>query len=350
MRRRWWSTPRDTLSRSLARRGMPTTFFRFVYRTSLGSQVWISLLAVVVFVLETAPHEMPRRILNAAILHHDVGLVVTLAIAYAGIVACEGLLKLLMNVYGGWIGERAVRALRLAASKVVAGIPAGEQDASVRGVEISMILSEPEPIGTFAGVVTAEFVLHTGILLSVFGYMFFINSALALVCLLVFAPQLVFVPLMQAAINRRVRLRIGVLRQASVGALLVDGRAAGRAQMARFADIFELNLGILKLRFSMKFLMNLTHNFGRVMVLCVGGWYIVHGRADVGTVVAFVSGLGNLRDPWSDLVNWYQEAMLTGTKYRVFTGAMNKFATYRFSSSRADALPATPGAEVTSRA
>jgi hypothetical protein len=57
-----------------------------------------------------------------------------------------------------------------------------------------------------------------------------------------------------------------------------------------------------------------------------------------------------LRDPWSDLVNWYQEAMLTGTKYRVFTGAMNKFATYRFSSSRADALPATPGAEVTSRA
>jgi ABC-type bacteriocin/lantibiotic exporter with double-glycine peptidase domain len=245
MRRRWWSTPRDTLSRSLARRGMPTTFFRFVYRTSLGSQVWISLLAVVVFVLETAPLEMQRRILNAAILHHDVGLVVTLAIAYAGIVACEGLLKLLMNVYGGWIGERAVRALRLAASKVVAGIPAGEQDASVRGVEISMILSEPEPIGTFAGVVTAEFVLHTGILLSVFGYMFFINSALALVCLLVFAPQLVFVPLMQAAINRRVRLRIGVLRQASVGALLVDGRAAGRAQMARFADFFALKLGIL---------------------------------------------------------------------------------------------------------
>lgn len=350
MERRWWSTPRDTLSTSLARRGMPPTFLRFVYRTSLGSQAWISLLAVIVFVLDTAPLEMQRRILNAAMLDRDVGLVVALAVAYAGIVVCEGLLKLLMNVYGGWIGERAVRALRLAASKVVAGIPAQEQDAGIRGVEISMILSEPEPIGTFAGVVVAELVLHAGILVSVFGYMFFIDPALALVCLLVFAPQLVFVPLMQAAINRRVRLRIGVLRQASVGALLVDGRAAGRPQMARFADIFELNLGILKLRFSMKFLMNLTHNLGRVVVLCVGGWYIVRGRSDVGTVVAFVSGLGKLRDPWSDLVNWYQEAMLTSTKYGVFTAAMNRFATRRSSSLRAGALPATPGAEITSRA
>ena len=347
MDRRWWSTPRDTLSSALARRGMPPTFFRFVYRTSLVSQVWISLLAVVVFVLQTAPLEMQRRILNAAILHHDVGLVFALGAAYAGIVVCEGLLKLLMNVYGGWIGEKAVRALRLAASKVVAAIPAREQDAGVRGVEISMILSEPEPIGTFAGVAVAEFVLHAGVLISVFGYMFFMDPPLALVCLLVFAPQMVFVPLMQAAINRRVRLRISVLRQASVGALLVDGRAAGRTQMARFADIFELNLGILKLRFSMKFLMNLTHNFGRVMVLCVGGWYIVQGRSDVGTVVAFVSGLGNLRDPWSDLVNWYQETMLTSTKYRVFAAAMDKFARHRARPLRADVIRDT---EVTSHA
>jgi len=346
MERRWWRTPRDILSSSLARSGMPSTFFHFVYRTSLGSQVWIALLAVLVFVLETAPLEMQRRILNAAILHHDVGLVVTLAIAYAGIVGCQGLLKLLMNVYGGWIGERAVRALRLAASKVVAAIPAREQDADVRGIQISMILSEPEPIGTFTGVVVAEFVLHAGILMSVFGYMFFMDPALAFVCLLVFAPQVVFVPLMQAAINRRVRLRIGVLRQASVGALLVDGRTAGRAQMARFADIFELNLGILKLRFSMKFLMNLTQNFGRVIVLCVGGWYIVRGRSDVGTVVAFVSGLGNLRDPWSDLVNWYQEVTLTSTRYRVFTAAMNKFASRRASPLRADEFPAAPGTEI----
>lgn len=35
-------------------------------------------------------------------------------------------------------------------------------------------------------------------------------------CLVIFSPQFVFVPLMQAAINRRVQSRITVLRQASV--------------------------------------------------------------------------------------------------------------------------------------
>jgi ABC-type bacteriocin/lantibiotic exporter with double-glycine peptidase domain len=61
-------------------------------------------------------------------------------------------------------------------------------------------------------------------------------------------------------------------------------------------------------------------------VLCVGGWYVIRGESDVGTVVAFVSGLGNIRDPWSDLVNWYQDMMLTSAKYRTFVAAMERFA------------------------
>jgi hypothetical protein len=88
--RRWWRVPRDTMSTSLVRRELPPTFFGFVYRTSFGSQISISLLAIVVFVLETAPLEMQRRILNAALRDHDIGIVVTLAAAYAGIVTCEG--------------------------------------------------------------------------------------------------------------------------------------------------------------------------------------------------------------------------------------------------------------------
>lgn len=347
MKRPWWRAPRDTMSYSLARSGMPARFFGFVFRTSAWHQLWISLLAVAVFVLNTAPLEMQRRILNAAIHDHNAGLVVVLAIAYAGIIAFEGLLKLLMNVYGGWIGERAVRLLRLAASKVVDAIPAHKKNPTIRGVEISMILAEPEPIGTFAGMAVSELVLQVGIIVSVFGYMFFMQPSLAIVCLLVFAPQVAFVPLMQAAINRRVRSRIGVLRQASVGALMPSARATTRAQNARFAGIFELNLGIVKLRYSMKFLMNFTQNIGRVLVLCVGGWYIIRGQSDVGTVVAFVSGLGNLRDPWSDLVNWYQETMLTSTKYRVFTAAMHKF---RHASSPSVPTDIPSGASLTRRA
>jgi ABC-type bacteriocin/lantibiotic exporter with double-glycine peptidase domain len=94
----------------------------------------------------------------------------------------------------------------------------------------------------------------------------------------------------------------------------------------RFAEVFQLNLGIVKLRYSMKFLMNVTHNVGRVVVLGVGGWYVINGQAEVGMIVAFISGLNNVRDPWGDLVNWYQDMMVTRAKYRVFAAVMEKFS------------------------
>lgn len=306
---------------------MPPAFFGFLRRVSAWSQFRIALLAILLFVLNTAPLEMQRRILNAATLDRDVALVALLAAAYAAIVLLEGFLKLTMNVYGGWISEKAVRVLRLAASALVESLPQ-RPSAGVRGVEIAMILSEPEAIGGFVGIAISELVLQTGILLSVFGYMFFVQPLLAFVCLGIFAPQLVFVPLMQRTINRRVQARIMMLRQVSVGVLQAGTLEAEKAlrQKERFAEIFEVNLGILKLKFSMKFLMNLTHNLGKVIVLYIGGWYVIRGETDVGTVVAFVSGLSNVRDPWGDLVNWYQDMTLTSAKYRTFVAAMRRFA------------------------
>ena len=75
-----------------------------------------------------------------------------------------------------------------------------------------------------------------------FGYKFYVQPRLALVCLLLFSPQLAFVPLIQWAINRRAKARIGVLRQASVGVLAAGNAAGEKAQRDRFAEIFELDL------------------------------------------------------------------------------------------------------------
>jgi ABC-type bacteriocin/lantibiotic exporter with double-glycine peptidase domain len=328
--RSWWAPPADHLSRSLAQHGMPATLFGFVRRVSGWSQLRVSCLSIVVFVLLTAPLEMQRRILNAAVLDGDPGLVIVLALVYASIVLTEGLVKLLMNVYRGWIGEKAVRVLRLAASALVDSMPELRTRTGVQGVEISLILPEPEPIGGFVGVVTSELVLQAGTLLSAFAYMFYMQPVLAFTCLAIFSPQVVFVPLMQAAINRRVQSRIKVLRRASVD-VLASGTGEAEVervlrQELRFAEIFSLNLGVVKLRYSMHFLMNLTHNFAKVIVLGAGGWYVINGETDVGTVVAFVSGLNNVHDPWSGLVSWYEDMMVTRARYRTFADAMEQFA------------------------
>ena len=155
----------------------------------------------------------------------------------------------------------------------------------------------------------------------------YIQPLMAVVSLAVFSPQFVFVPLMQRAINRRVQSRIAILRKASVGVLQgATGDVEKTLQQEmRFAEIFQLNLGIFKLKYSMKFLMNLTQNFGKVIMLGVGGWYVINGETEVGTVIAFIVGLRNITDPWSDLVNWYQDMMVNSAKYRIFVAAIEKF-------------------------
>src|SRR5205814_8851375 len=96
------------------------------------------------------------------------------------------------------------------------------------GVKISVAVAEVDPVGGFIGLSVSEPLLHGGILLSVFGYMLFLQPMMALACLGVFVPQIVFVPLMQRTINRRTKSRIKVLREVSIG--LVDGSSGDTSE------------------------------------------------------------------------------------------------------------------------
>ncbi|WP_375459253.1 hypothetical protein [uncultured Enterovirga sp.] len=179
-----------------------------------------------------------------------------------------------------------------------------------------MIISESEPVGSFMGEAISEPLLQAGIMLSVSGYLVVLQPFMSLVIAAVFIPQLVFVPLMQRAITVRAEARIAALRSAS-GALVGegDGDDRRRQQDSRFEDVFVLNLGVYRLKYSMNFLMNLCHQLGIAGILGIGGWFVVSGETQVGTVVAFISGLATVKDPWDDLTNWYQTMMITRARY-----------------------------------
>jgi hypothetical protein len=53
----------------------------------------------------------------------------------------------------------------------------------------------------------------------------------------------------------------------------------------------------------------------------VGGWLVVAGRVEVGTVVAMVAGFGKLNDLWGDLVLGRRVLGRT-RKYRLFADAL----------------------------
>ncbi|MGO8279718.1 ABC transporter ATP-binding protein, partial [Rhizobium ruizarguesonis] len=67
------------------------------------------------------------------------------------------------------------------------------------------------------------------------------------------------------------------------------------------------------------FLMNLMTQVGYVGIFALGCYYVVTGKTEIGTVVAFISGLSNITDPWGELVDWYRDLKVTQVKYALST-------------------------------
>jgi ABC-type bacteriocin/lantibiotic exporter with double-glycine peptidase domain len=74
----------------------------------------------------------------------------------------------------------------------------------------------------------------------------------------------------------------------------------------------------------MNFLMNLLYHLGIIGILAVGGWLVLQGKTEVGTIVAFISGLNRMNDPWGDLVDFFRNLTNTGLKYRMIAVEFDK--------------------------
>ena len=306
---------------------MPRNIYRYVLETSALHQLFLVLLTVAVFLLEVVPLELQRRIVDDLVKHRNFWLVIVLCAVYIGTVLVQGGTKLVMNVYRSWVGERATRDLRRRVHILVSSHSAVSSTLEAEGIQASMIVAEVEAIGGFVGESASEPLLQGGILCSVLAYMIHVDLWMAGTAFALFVPQLVFVPLMQGAMNRRTRARVQIIRQLSVSVVegtSSDDSARDRIDTERIQHVFELNMGIFRFKFSMNFLMNLSTQLQIVGALIVGGWAVYADQLELGGVVAFISGIGRITDPWGDLVNYFREVNITQVKYGLVRDAINQ--------------------------
>ena len=305
---------------------VPASLYALVLRISGGDQVWLCVMSGLIAVLNTVPIEIQRRVVDRSLKDGSFRSLTMFVALYAAAVLAQGLLKLLFNIYRSWISEHAIRSLRSVINRredLKAGQPAS--DAEDQGTQISMVIAESEPIGAFAGESISEPLLQGGIMISVVVYLVVLQPAMSIVIAAVYLPQFVFVPLMQHAVTVRAEARIAMLRSAS--AALVgedDGEGRRGEQDARFERVFSLNMGVYTFKYSMNFLTNLCHQLGIAGILGIGGWFVVNGHTQVGTVVAFISGLATIKDPWDDLTTWFQTMMVTRARYALLRDALSR--------------------------
>ena len=318
---------------------LPGSVFRYVLATSGGHQLLLLALTVSVFLIEVVPLELQRRIVDNLVKDRPYDRVILLCAVYAGVVLVQGGTKLGLNVYRGWVGERATRELRHRIHSVIEAPLTSSPAAEAQGIAVSMIVAEVEPIGGFVGESVSEPLLQGGILASVLAYLIHIDPWMALGAFALFIPQFFFVPLMQAAVNRRAGARIRILRQLGIG-VIDQTNGHFRADDQRIDRVFSLDMGIFRLKFTMNFLMNLCSHLQIVSALLIGGWWVHTDRLEIGGVVAFISGISRLNDPWGDLVNYFRDLTVTQVKYRLLASAVNELAEQQPDLAQITAHPA----------
>jgi ABC-type bacteriocin/lantibiotic exporter with double-glycine peptidase domain len=302
---------------------LPDGLFHYIAATSLIHQLPLVALTVAVFLLEVVPLELQRRVVNHVVKDRRYSGVILLCVAYAGAVLVQGSTKLGLNVYRAWVGERAKRDLR---RRICVAAEEGPNIAQARGTAVSMVVAEVEPVGNFVGGSVSEPLLQTGILATVISYIVHIDVWMGAAAFALFVPQMVFVPLMQHAMNRRTGAQVWLLRQIGAGVIARNsqGGVIDPTEGARIDRVFRINMQIFEFKFTMNFLMNLCSHAQIITALLLGSWWVLEGNLEIGGVVAFISGIGRLNDPWGDLVNYFRDFSLNEVKFKLLAGATNR--------------------------
>lgn len=304
-------------------KALPRSFVRFIFAATGWHQLAVSAISIAVFLLNAAPIETQRRIIDAAVKGGSASTVLSLIIAQCVIIVAFGLSKLLMNIYRAWLGECATRALRVLVEGRIEQAEA-TQDHSASGTGLAIIYAEADDVGSFVGSSISAPIVELGFLVSVFAYLAALDGRLMLLSVVVLSPQFVFVPLMQRAINQRVKRRTQVLRQFGDDMLKALPSIGNSRNVERLNEVFALDMGVLQLKFSLKFLMNFTYSAGSILVLGIGSLLVIRGETEIATVITFLSAIGKVVDPWNDVVDWARSFAVATVKYELIRKGSEK--------------------------
>lgn len=309
---------------------MPRSLYAFIWRTTRRQQVWLVLLTLIVAPMSMVPLELQRRIVDDAIAGGNPRYMLLLCGAYLVVLLVQGGLKYLLNVYRGRLVEDVALKLRSRIFNALVDEPLKRQEhlAGIdKGAVVSMNSSEVEEVAGFVGDSISFPLLQAGTAFGTLGYLFWVQPEIAAFAVALFVPQLIIVPMGQRRINRWAAIHARLLRKlggtivsSETGILTVTHLERRFAKLLRGA--LTTRVLIYRVKFFLTFLGNFIDALGPLIVLSVGGWLVLTGKAEVGTLVVFISGFQKVADPWDQLLTFYRTTSNARTKYHLITDTL----------------------------
>jgi ABC-type multidrug transport system fused ATPase/permease subunit len=290
--------------------------YGLIWRITSRQQLLLIALAIIVAALAAAPLRFQQLVINSLVEGGDIYRVAGLCAGLLGVTLLSAALKFALSFRMSILGESIVLRLRdRLYANYVTDVTTGAPDTPKRGTLVTMLTAETESVGAFAGSAIAAPLMQLGTLISVIAFIFASQPRLGVLALGVVLPQAVIVLAIQSRINRRVRERVQALRDASDRISDSDLKRVEDAVVTDFRDAFDTRRRIFFLKLSSKFVLSTISVTGAVGVLLLGGWLVLNGRTDVGTVVASLTGLTRLERPWRELVSFFRSASTVRVQY-----------------------------------
>jgi len=329
---------------------MEKSVFSWIIRHSKQQQIVLVLMAFINMPFTMLGYRLQETIINEAIqgiIKTDKGAVdmefpvalfgfgpsvdqitylfVLSGLFLANILLLQGI-KYALNVFRGVTAERMLRRLRFSLVQRVLRFPKRTFNKVSQGELISMIIAEVEPLGGFVGESFSLPVMQGGIMLMSLGYMLYANWVMAAAAVALYPLQFYLIPKLQKRVNMLGKERVKRARKLSekigetvAGVEEVHVHDTSALELAGFAnrlnEIFQIRFQIYKWKFVIKFVNNFIQQLGPVLFYSIGGYLVIKGELDVGTLFAAISAHKDIGAPWKELLGYYQRQADARIKY-----------------------------------
>ncbi len=319
---------------------MEPTIYKYLLKYSKKQQIWLTVMAVLSFPFLYLFYELPKMIINDAIqgdpgdfpvelfgveLEH-VPYLVVLCVGFLLLVVVNQAFKYYINVYRGLTGERMLRRLRYELFGRVLRFPLPTFRNMSQGEIIPMVTAEVEPLGGFVGEAFSLPAFQGGTLLVILSFLFYQNWIMAVAAVALYPLQLYIIPRLQSKVNLLGKERVKLVRSLSdrigekvQGVAEIHAHDTSQLERARFSarlgEIFVVRYQIYRKKFFIKFLNNFIQQMGPFFFYSIGGYLVITGGLEIGTLVAAIAAHKDLGAPWKELLGFYQRQQDARIKY-----------------------------------
>jgi len=341
---------------------MERSLFGFILRYSRREQAMIFPLVVASMLVYFSMLDLPKAIINEAIqgkrfpteeatvaflkVHptlphwlgghslqifdgfplHQLPYLLALTFAYLALIVVNGGLKFQINTMKGWLGERMLRRLRYALFDRILRFPLARFRRMKSAELATMIKDEVEPLGGFVGESIIAPTFYALEALTALVFIFVQHFYLGFIALGVVVTQAFVIPRLRRRLlvlskERQISARqlAGRIAEVADGATEVHANDTSNYERAeissRLGRIFTIRFELYQRKFMIKFLNNFLSQLAPFLFYLLGGYLVIKGRLDIGTLVAVIAAYKDLPSPIKELIDWDQQRLDVQIKY-----------------------------------